>query len=307
MEDSPKDIGSQLKKRREDLGYSIKDVSERICIRKVHLESIEENRFSDLPGKVYVTGFVDVYSRYLGLDGKEMLKSLPESITPQIIKVSDVPVPENFDKKFNAKADKQGWGVFFLVLAIVLGLGLAVTLLPDLLFEENDYEKAHPYVKQPDPQTPEVSVKQQTPEQQTPVKEALITSKTEAEQVEQVKMTAKQVNNEETNMAEEARNPLPDIAPAGSSLRMLALAKGSLIINVDARKSHEYQLHDGLDLTWKINEQVKVKLSDAGIARFWIDGKEFEMTQEDSFFYKQTQRNNSNDHILPRMREALQN
>jgi len=59
---------------------------------------------------------------------------------------------------------------------------------------------------------------------------------------------------------------------------MLALADGSLIIKVDTRKPDQYDLHDGLDLTWKIKERVSVEFATSDVARFWLDGQEIDIS-----------------------------
>ncbi len=80
-----------------------------------------------------------------------------------------------------------------------------------------------------------------------------------------------------------SREPLPVIASSGSVLRMLALAESSLIIKVDDRKPHEYRLHDGLDLTWRIKSKVDVEMTAEDSARFWLDGQELDVIGLKSF------------------------
>lgn len=77
--------------------------------------------------------------------------------------------------------------------------------------------------------------------------------------------------------------PLPAVSPDGSSLRMLALTEGSLIIYLDDRESSHYKLHDGLDLTWKVKKKVRVELAGPEMARFWLDGQELDLGELESF------------------------
>ena len=79
MENDVKDIGAQIKAQREKLGCSLQDVAQNTCIRKTYLESIENNQFSDLPGRAYVVGFVKAYARYLGMDIDPLLVQLEET------------------------------------------------------------------------------------------------------------------------------------------------------------------------------------------------------------------------------------
>jgi hypothetical protein len=67
-------IGTYLKRRREDLGLTYRDVATRTRIRTTYLEHIESERLGDLPAPVYLRGFVLEFARVLGLPD-------PESIT----------------------------------------------------------------------------------------------------------------------------------------------------------------------------------------------------------------------------------
>ena len=67
---------------------------------------------------------------------------------------------------------------------------------------------------------------------------------------------------------------------------MLALADGSLIIKVDAGKPQQYELHDGLDLTWKVKQEVHVEFAVSDVARFWLNGQEIDVAGHKSFALK---------------------
>jgi cytoskeleton protein RodZ len=78
---STTDIADLLKKVREQNGLTIAEVSDHIKIRGEHLNFIENDQFTKLPGKVYAVGFVRTYANYLGLDENfivEKMRVLPE-------------------------------------------------------------------------------------------------------------------------------------------------------------------------------------------------------------------------------------
>jgi len=60
-------IGPFLRKRRESLGYTLKDIADRTRVRTAYLESIEAENFKNLPAPVYVRGFIFEFSRVLGI------------------------------------------------------------------------------------------------------------------------------------------------------------------------------------------------------------------------------------------------
>jgi hypothetical protein len=64
-------IGTYLKRRREELGLTLRDVAARTRIRTTYLEHIENERLADLPAPVYLRGFVLEFARVLGLPNPE--------------------------------------------------------------------------------------------------------------------------------------------------------------------------------------------------------------------------------------------
>ncbi|MEK9969523.1 MAG: RodZ domain-containing protein [Ferrovibrio sp.] len=68
-------VGHSLKVVRERRGLALADVSARLRIRRPYLEAIEEGRFGELPGAVYVSGFLRQYAEFLGLDPDQVLKN----------------------------------------------------------------------------------------------------------------------------------------------------------------------------------------------------------------------------------------
>ncbi|HEY3778101.1 MAG TPA: helix-turn-helix domain-containing protein [Rhizomicrobium sp.] len=61
-------VGQDLRAARLRRGDAIAVVSRALCIRKDHLEAIEEDRPEHLPGRTYALGFVRSYAGYLGLN-----------------------------------------------------------------------------------------------------------------------------------------------------------------------------------------------------------------------------------------------
>jgi hypothetical protein len=64
-------IGIYLKRRRENLGLTLRDVASRTRIRTTYLEHIENERLTDLPAPVYLRGFVLEFARVLDLPNPE--------------------------------------------------------------------------------------------------------------------------------------------------------------------------------------------------------------------------------------------
>ena len=68
------ELGAMMREMRENLGHDLESVASDLRIRLVYIEAIEAGRLSDLPGTVYVSGFLRAYSDFLGLDGAEIVR-----------------------------------------------------------------------------------------------------------------------------------------------------------------------------------------------------------------------------------------
>ena len=78
-------FGSYLKHERELRGVPLEEISR---ITKIHirfLEALEDNRFDELPGEVFIKGYIRSYANIIGSDADEMLNSYEESIGNKLI------------------------------------------------------------------------------------------------------------------------------------------------------------------------------------------------------------------------------
>ena len=67
--------GSRLRRLRMRNGLEIEDIAGVTKINPTYLRFIEEDRFQDLPHRVYVHGFVTAYATCIGLDSKHVAAS----------------------------------------------------------------------------------------------------------------------------------------------------------------------------------------------------------------------------------------
>ncbi len=280
MESKDGNIGRLLKERREELGYTLQEAEQETRIRKTYLESLENNRFSELPGQAYVTGFIRVYARYLGLKSNPLLTLLSDlqsaEIKPQETLQKVVP-----RTVLRTRPSSGGdWRNFFLVFILVLVIGGILYFLPAMFPGDEQTNESATKVTEPEREQVAPGKSQFEPEKtQTQAVDQGKPDESEnvvpAQAAAQTSIIAKQQNLD--------RGILPVIPDSGASLRMLALADSSLIIKVDARKPQQYDLYDGLDLTWKVKERVSVEFAASDVARFWLDGREIDIAGLDIF------------------------
>ena len=57
-----------LKEEREKQGYSIEDIANTLKIRKKYIISIENGDYSDIPGEVYLNGYIKSYCYFLKIE-----------------------------------------------------------------------------------------------------------------------------------------------------------------------------------------------------------------------------------------------
>lgn len=108
-------VAELLRRTREQYGEDLKAVAESLRIRHVHLKSIEDGRFRDLPGPAYAMGFVRSYADYLGLDGPDVVerfKDEVEGLNRKTQLVFPTPVPEG----------KVPGGALILISLLLMGI-----------------------------------------------------------------------------------------------------------------------------------------------------------------------------------------
>lgn len=117
-------FGEKLKQARELNNYSLKDIEEETKIRKLYLDALEREDFDILPPRVYATGFVRRYSKFLGLDPDAMVdefKNLAYSGEP-LDEEEEVPKKKReLTTDFRIPYGNILAGIIFLIIAIWAG------------------------------------------------------------------------------------------------------------------------------------------------------------------------------------------
>jgi cytoskeleton protein RodZ len=68
------ELGSKLKREREGRALGLRDVSRVTKIPERSLTRLEEGKWEELPGEVFIRGFLRSYARCVGLDGEELVR-----------------------------------------------------------------------------------------------------------------------------------------------------------------------------------------------------------------------------------------
>ncbi len=85
-------VGETLRKERERQRMTIQEIEEGTSIRASYIEAIESGEYDKMPGRVYAKGFIKNYANFLNLNGDEIVKQFMEEVKPAVepVKVEDV-------------------------------------------------------------------------------------------------------------------------------------------------------------------------------------------------------------------------
>ena len=74
------DFGSYLKSERELRGVPLEEVSTNTKIHVRFLQALENNQFDDLPGEVFVKGYIRSFAKVIGSDEEELLSAYDDAM-----------------------------------------------------------------------------------------------------------------------------------------------------------------------------------------------------------------------------------
>lgn len=75
-------VGSILKKKREELGQDLLEISRTLKISYTYLKAIEDETFEKLPEEVYVKGYIREYAEILNIDPEVVIKAYNQQVSP---------------------------------------------------------------------------------------------------------------------------------------------------------------------------------------------------------------------------------
>src|SRR5215475_9232416 len=117
---SARSIGARLRHERELLGMSLEEVARATRIPAVSLERIESERWDDLPGEVFVRGFLKSYARTVGLDADEVLAQYSAARrVPYVAPMPVAPGPKGREGR------RVGIAIAFVLLLVLTTMALS--------------------------------------------------------------------------------------------------------------------------------------------------------------------------------------
>jgi len=118
-------IGQYLKRHREERAMSVEEVSRATRIPVGNLERLENDHFDDLPGEVFVRGFLKAYARAVAIPVDDVLARYTSS--RRVAWVTPLPMTSPIQK---TQGRRFGVAIAFVVLLILFTLALSIVLKP---------------------------------------------------------------------------------------------------------------------------------------------------------------------------------
>ena len=256
-------IGHSLRRRRQELNLSVEEVAHKTKIRKTYILAIEEERFEELPGKVYIVGFLQNYARFLGISAQPLVQdfhaiseSAPERTSSR---------PEL--RAATLRSRRRGpFGRILLGLFFLVAVGVAVFYSAEIL------EMVKP------------SARQQTSERETERSQARpeegsgasVQPSDLADSGPSATTDAGQVPPPEKPEISTAGDiKLPSIPEGGGTLKIISQGQGKFQIAIDGDDFREYLAQPGVTLSWQVQERADLKLDVEGTIRLVVDGQDY--------------------------------
>jgi hypothetical protein len=122
-------LGSYLKRQRERRGMSVAELSRVTRIPAASLEAIEAERFDELPGEVFVRGFLTAYAQAVKVLPAEIVARYTSS--RRIAYVTPLPMQTPLQAAGEGQGGRRfGVAIAFVLLLILLSLALSIVLKP---------------------------------------------------------------------------------------------------------------------------------------------------------------------------------
>ena len=122
------DLGTALRKAREQAGFSLPELAARTRIPQKTLRAIEENDFDRVPPGIFVRSFIRTYAREVGVDATEAIaqfRSMTEPVVDPVPETQTEPAREKIaSRSFDPEllTPRPGWGYALIVAALFIAV-----------------------------------------------------------------------------------------------------------------------------------------------------------------------------------------
>lgn len=119
-------IGTYLRRERELRGIALEEVADATRIPVRQLERLEEDRLAELPGEVFIKGYLRAYARSVGLKPDEVLARYANTQRNRNV----VLLPSRLSNVPEERSGRFGLAIALVVFAILATLAMSFLLRP---------------------------------------------------------------------------------------------------------------------------------------------------------------------------------
>ena len=91
-------VGEILKKRREELGRDLREISNCLKIRYDYLKALEDGDIEKLPAEVYIRGYIQEYAKILNMDTEAVINAYMQQAAPSPPETKEIPEEKGVQK-----------------------------------------------------------------------------------------------------------------------------------------------------------------------------------------------------------------
>jgi cytoskeleton protein RodZ len=245
-------VGDILRRKREESGQDLREISNILKIKHDYLKSLEEETFEKLPQEVYVKGYIREYAEYLQIDPESVINAYIQQIAPPPPEQKEIP-----EKEFKKKKKLKTGYVLILLLFFLIAIPASY-----MLFQSN--EKAE--TRYPLQTEKEISSPQTETDKKMPASPVVTPQETPESATQQTASLPS---------AGTARESTP-VSPAtdGQVLEVFATDTTWLKVLIDKTDSNEMLLKAGESARWHAKTGFLLKIGNAAGVRLVFNGKE---------------------------------
>jgi hypothetical protein len=227
-------VGELLRKRREESGHDLREISKTLKIRYELLKAIEDEEFEKLPEEVYIKGYIREYAELLNIDPEIAIKAYIQQISPP----QQDEYRETAEKKI---AHKKKLKIRYLLIPSLLVL-LIITIT-FILFPSSR--------EKPGVSSPYIETKKKVPIPQVGTKKEIFSPPLETKKENILKA-----------------EKFPHV------LEVFATETTWLSVNIDNTDAKEMLLKPGESVKLQAKNVFSLKIGNAGGVKLVFDGKE---------------------------------
>ena len=251
-------IGEILRKERENQRMTIQDIEDGTSIRAAYIEAIESGDYDKMPGRVYAKGFVKNYANFLNLNGDEIVKQFMAEVSPPAPVVEQAQNVTAEEPKGKSTFSVSGKRIAiseegFNIGNLLSGNNLVAAIVAVVLIVGGIFY----YTKDSGTEIAKVDTQPVTQEVQT--------------QPAAQPQTAPQPQQPIGSQASAAVPPQVD----GVNVQATFSGDCWILVTTDGNVIYEGVITAGQVMDWKGNENVNVRLGNAGAVDFVMNGQNF--------------------------------